>query len=233
MMKQCSLDRHEARRTAFPSRPGIMPAPFSPTQHSPASVSTMMTPVAAPSPSLTIWTVGHSTLEIDELFAVLDAQRIEAVADVRRYPGSRRLPQFQQDALSTALQGHGIAYWWIPALGGRRRVEPDSPNTGWRHPAFRGYADHLATQEFADGLFELLMLALGLRTAIMCAEVLWWRCHRRLISDVLTMLGVQVLHIRGLGTPEMHEIKSPALVVDGQLTYPGDDQLLADDHHGD
>lgn len=177
---------------------------------------------------LTVWTVGHSILEIDELFAVLDAQQIEAVADVRRYPGSRRLPQFQQAELSDALEGHGIAYQWISALGGRRRVEPDSPNTGWHHPAFRGYADHVATQEFAEGLFELLMLAGGLRTAIMCAEVLWWRCHRRLISDVLTMLGVRVLHIRGLGTPELHELKSPALVVDGQLTYPGVEELAAD-----
>src|SRR5690606_11927164 len=126
----------------------------------------------------------------------LDAHRIEAVADVRRFPGSRRLPQFQQDALAGALEAHGIGYLWIPSLGGRRRPTPDSPNTGWRHPAFRGYADHLATAEFADGLFELLMLAGGLRTAVMCAEVLWWRCHRRLISDVLTSLGVDVLHIR-------------------------------------
>lgn len=172
---------------------------------------------------LITWTVGHSTREIDELLAVLDAQRIEAVADVRRYPGSRRLPQFQQAALADVLEGHGIAYQWIPALGGRRRVQPDSPNTGWRHPAFRGYADHVATPEFADGLFELLMLARGLRTAVMCAEILWWRCHRRLISDVLTSLGVEVLHIRELGAPEPHRLAPPARLVRGRLTYPSAD----------
>jgi len=112
-----------------------------------------------------------------------------------------------------------ILYCWIPELGGRRRPNPDSINQGWRHPAFRGYADYIATEEFAAGLNELLMLANGLRTAIMCAELLWWRCHRRLIADVLTALGIHVIHLRddGPGTP--HHLSPPARLVRGTLTY--------------
>src|SRR3954453_6480691 len=146
----------------------------------------------------TVWTVGHSTRSGDELVAVLESFDIELVADVRRFPGSRRLPQFDSAALAERLDATGIAYQWLPALGGRRRPNPDSPNVGWRHSAFRGYADHLASEEFATGLFELLMLAPGLRTAIMCSEILWWRCHRRLIADVLVSIGITVVHIRAL-----------------------------------
>ncbi|HTJ21341.1 MAG TPA: DUF488 domain-containing protein [Gemmatimonadaceae bacterium] len=167
----------------------------------------------------TIWTIGHSTRTADELRAVLDAYRIELVADVRRYPGSRRLPQFGSAALERDLEDHDIAYRWIPALGGRRRPDPDSPNIGWRHPAFRAYADHIATEEFADGLFELLVLADGLRTAVMCAELLWWRCHRRIIADVLTSLGFRVVHIRDERTSEEHRLVAPGHLVRGRLAY--------------
>ena len=173
--------------------------------------------------SRTIWTVGHSTRSSEEFLAVLDAYRIEAVADVRRFPGSRRLPQFGADALAEALAAHGIAYTGIPALGGRRQPDAHSLNLGWRHPAFRGYADHVASEEFAGGLFELLVVAGGLRTAIMCAEVLWWRCHRRLIADVLTSLGVQVVHIRDAQVSEVHRIGAPGRVVGGRLTYAADE----------
>jgi len=166
-----------------------------------------------------VWTIGHSTRTADEFRAVLDAYEIELVADVRRFPGSRRLPQFGSAALEHDLEAHGIAYRWIPALGGRRRADPDSPNLRWRHPAFRAYADHVATEEFAEGLFELLMIAEGARTAIMCAEVLWWRCHRRLISDVLTSLGVRVEHIMGDDKVELHEIAPPAHLVGGAISY--------------
>lgn len=100
-------------------------------------------------------------------------------------------------------------------------MDPASPNTGWRHPAFRGYADHVATDGFADGLLELLILAHGLRTAIMCAEVLWWRCHRRIIADVLTTLGVSVRHIRDARVAEPHRLAPPARVVRGVLSYGG------------
>jgi uncharacterized protein (DUF488 family) len=169
--------------------------------------------------ALTIWTVGHSVRPLDEFLTVLAAYDIELLVDVRRFPGSRRLPQYAAPALEASLAEQGIAYWWLPALGGRRRGGPDSPNDAWRHPAFRGYADHVASEEFAEGLFELLMMAEGLRTVIMCAEVLWWRCHRRIIADVLVSLGVEVVHIRDARIAEPHRLAPPARVVRGRLTY--------------
>ena len=171
---------------------------------------------------LTIWTLGHSTRRITEFLALLGAYRIELIADVRRFPGSRRLPQFTAAALEEALATRDIAYRWLPALGGRRRPDPASANLGWRHPAFRGYADHVATEEFATGLMELLMAASGLRTAVMCAEVLWWRCHRRLIADVLTSLGVSVVHVRDGNVSEVHRLVAPARLVRERLTYEVD-----------
>jgi uncharacterized protein (DUF488 family) len=168
---------------------------------------------------LTVWTVGHSTRTSGEFRALLVLHHIELVADVRRFPGSRRLPQFSGDALQRDLARAEILYRWIPELGGRRRPNPTSINRGWRHPAFRAYADHIATEEFAVGLNDLLMLASGLRTVVMCAELLWWRCHRRLIADVLTSLGVQVIHVRDDGPGEPHHLAPPARLVGGRLTY--------------
>ena len=139
--------------------------------------------------SLTVWTVGHSTRPLPDFLEVLAAHRIELVADVRRFPGSRSQPQYQQPTLEAALPGAGIGYIWLPDLGGRRQPATSTPNTTWRHPSFRGYANHIAGEEFAAGLLELLTLAWGLRTAVMCAEILWWRCHRRMIADVLVSLG--------------------------------------------
>lgn len=167
----------------------------------------------------TVWTVGHSTRTIEEFVAVLRAHDIEAIVDVRRFPGSRRLPHFASSVLDAALGAQGIAYCWLPDLGGRRRPDPDSPNLGWRHPAFRAYADHTATESFADGLFALLLVAPGLRTAVMCAEILWWRCHRRIIADVLTSLGMPVLHVRDEGPAELHRLTLPAWMDRGRLTY--------------
>lgn len=169
--------------------------------------------------STTIWTIGHSTRTASELRDVLIAHRIELVADVRRFPGSRRLPHFGATALETNLATAGILYHAFAALGGRRKPIPESPNDGWRHPAFRGYADYLASDEFAEGLEELLFLSLGLRTAIMCAELLWWRCHRRLIADVLVSLGISVLHIRDGDAAEPHRLAAPARTENGVLTY--------------
>ena len=167
----------------------------------------------------TVWTVGHSTRELEQFVAVLAAHRIELVADVRRFPGSRRLPQFAAGALEESLAACAVAYRWLPALGGRRRPDRASPDVGWRHPAFRAYADHLATEEFAEGLLDLLMYAHGLRTAVLCSEILWWRCHRRLIADVLVSLEVPVVHLRDERTAEPHRLAPPARVVDGRLTY--------------
>lgn len=183
----------------------------------------MESPVGAAEAPLTVWTIGHSTRTATELIAVLRAYDIELVADVRRFPGSRRLPQFSAASLERELGANGIEYCSLTALGGRRQPMKDSLNVGWRVAAFRGYADYLATEDFAAGLMELLMLANGLRTAVMCAEVLWWRCHRRLIADVLVTLGCRVMHIRDEGTVEEHRIAPPARLVRGTLTYAVDD----------
>ena len=168
---------------------------------------------------MTVWTIGHSTRSTEEFLATLAAHEIEAVVDVRRFPGSRRLPHFGSEALEASLRSGGVSYAWIDALGGRRRADAESPNDAWNNNAFRGYADHTGTEEFADGLIELLMVASGLRTAIMCAELLWWRCHRRIIADVLVSIGYEVRHIRDASAAELHELAPPARLVDGVLTY--------------
>ena len=179
-----------------------------------------MTKRDAPEPAVTVWTIGHSTRTSREFVAALRAHEIELVVDVRRFPASRRLPRFNAVALRHTLESRGIAYHWIEALGGRRPTLRDSlMNAGWRHPAFRGYADYAATPEFADGLFELLMIAEGLRTAVMCAEVLWWRCHRRIIADVLTSLGIRVEHIQTAAATSTHRLAPPARIIRGEITY--------------
>lgn len=167
----------------------------------------------------TLWTVGHSTRSIEQFIALLRYYQLEAVADVRRFPGSRRLPQFGQEALRSSLQAQGIEYLLVTELGGRRRPAADSPNTAWRNTSFRGYADHIASQEFATGLARLQQLAAHRRTVIMCAEVLWWRCHRSLISDVLMTNGTRVLHIQDEKHIEEHPFTRPARLYHGQLTY--------------
>ena len=166
-----------------------------------------------------IWTIGHSTRPLKEFLALLAQHEIQAIADVRRHPGSRRQPQFGQDALNNALVTHGIVYQWIPALGGRRRPRPDSPNNAWRNDSFRGYADHIQSDEFAKGLHELLELAGRLRTALMCAELLWWRCHRALIADVLRVRGIEVIHILDEKKVISHPYTSAARIVHGRLNY--------------
>jgi uncharacterized protein (DUF488 family) len=166
-----------------------------------------------------LWTVGHSTRPLPDFLALLASYRIEVVADVRRFPGSRSQPQYRQATLRAALGSAGVDYLALPELGGRRRPAPDTANTGWRHPAFRGYADHLAGGEFADGLFNLVMVAWGLRTVVMCAEILWWRCHRRMIADVMVSLGARVTHIQDARTSHTHRLQSPARIVRGALTY--------------
>ena len=168
---------------------------------------------------VTIWTIGHSTRPIDEFLSVLDAQRIEAIADVRRFPGSRKHPHYGREALESTLLRQGIAYLWLPELGGRRQPLPRSPNTAWRNAAFRGYADHMASDEFARGMDKLLTLACRLRTAILCAEAVWWRCHRALISDALCARGVEVVHITDAKHTVPHPMTAPARLIDGRLSY--------------
>lgn len=169
--------------------------------------------------SQTIWTIGHSTRPLDEFLALLVHYRLEAVADVRRFPGSKRYPQFGETVLGAALARHGIAYRWFPALGGRRRPLPDSPNGAWRNLSFRGYADHMMGAEFARGLDELLEFCEPLRTTLMCAEAVWWRCHRALIADVLRFRGIEVVHILDAKNHVVHPYTSAARIVDGQLSY--------------
>ncbi|MEH6389403.1 DUF488 domain-containing protein [Pseudomonas profundi] len=167
----------------------------------------------------TIWTIGHSTRSIEDFIAVLKHYRIEAVADVRRFPGSRRLPQFGMETLQTSLAAHDIKYELITELGGRRRPTTDSVNIAWRNTSFRGYADHVASDEFRAGLERLCDLAKRYRTTMMCAEVLWWRCHRSLVSDVLQVAGTSVIHIQDEKNSTEHPFTRPARLYKGTLTY--------------
>ena len=166
-----------------------------------------------------VWTIGHSTRSLEAFLDLLARNRIEAVADVRRYPGSRRWPHFAREPLAMALEGRGLVYMWFPELGGRRTPNSESPNTAWRSAAFRGYADYMATEAFAEGLDRLVNLASGLRVAVMCAESLWWRCHRGLIADVLRWLEFDVIHILGPGSTAPHPYTAAARVVGGRLSY--------------
>ena len=165
-----------------------------------------------------IWTIGHSTRTLDEFLELLVSNRIEAVADVRSYPGSRRYPHFNAEALNESLPKTGIEYAPVKKLGGRRKASPDSPNTVWRSMAFRGYADYMATTKFREGINELSELARRRRTAVMCAESVWWRCHRSMISDYLKASGVTVEHIMD-GKNVIHPYTAAARVIDGELTY--------------
>jgi uncharacterized protein (DUF488 family) len=166
-----------------------------------------------------IWTVGHSTRSAEEFGEILKAQDIEVLVDVRTYPGSRRYPQFNRETLAQQLKSLGIDYRHEPRLGGRRSARPDSHNTAWRNAQFRGYADHMETEEFKNGIRELLELAAQKRVAVMCAEAVWWRCHRSLISDYLKAEGHEVIHILDEKKTEEHPFTSAARLVDGKLSY--------------
>ena len=170
-------------------------------------------------PTLKIWTIGHSTRTIEEFLELLIVNDIEGVADVRSYPGSRRYPHFNSKVLSESLIETGIDYLPLKELGGRRRSRPDSPNTVWRSEAFRGYADYMDTAGFKQGIDTLLRLARSKRTVVMCAEAVWWRCHRSLISDYLKALGVTVEHIIDERTNVIHPFTTAARVESGKLAY--------------
>jgi uncharacterized protein (DUF488 family) len=173
-----------------------------------------------------IWTIGHSTRSIEEFIALLNESNIKAVADVRRFPGSRRHPQFSQSQLATALADAGMEYFHLPELGGRRAPRRDSPNTAWRNEAFRGYADYMMTADFRAGMKRLLEIARRSRTAILCAEALWWRCHRSLIADELKVEGHTVWNILGPGKVQLHPFTSAARIFNGKLSYAASDLPL-------
>ena len=150
---------------------------------------------------------------------MLAAHGIEAIADVRRFPGSRRHPQFGRDALSASLARAGIDYHGFPDLGGRRTPRPDSHNTAWRNAAFRGYADYMETADFANAIQRLESIAARRRTAVLCAEALWWQCHRALISDYFKVHGVDVLHIGDAKHASAHPFTKAAQTIEGRLSY--------------
>lgn len=173
----------------------------------------------------TLWTIGHSTRPWEEFVALLqDASLpdapIECLVDVRRFAGSRRNPQYSPLDMGPALAAAGIDYVPMPELGGRRAPVAGSRNGAWRVAAFRGYADYLATPEFALARERLMARALAQRTAVMCAEAVWWRCHRRLIADDFVARGWTVLHILGAGKVQPHALNADARMVDGTLVYP-------------
>ncbi len=172
-----------------------------------------------------IWTIGHSTRALEEFIALLAEHEIRLLADVRLLPGSKRYPHFNRDVLEHSLGAHDIRYEHFPELGGRRKARPDSPNTAWRNLSFRGYADHMETEEFARGVQRLQAFALP--TALMCAEAVWWRCHRALVSDYLKARGVEVVHILAPGKTQLHPFTSAARMVDGELSYAADSDSTA------
>jgi len=168
-----------------------------------------------------ILTIGHSTHAADAFLALLRAHGVTGVADVRARPQSRRHPHFSQQALARFLGSHGIAYQHFPGLGGLRTPRPDSPNTAWREPAFRAYADHMASQEFHAALAGLREFAKKVVAAVMCAESQWWQCHRQLIADALVARGIDVRHIMSASSAPVHDLTTFARVAGTTVEYPG------------
>ena len=168
-----------------------------------------------------IWTIGHSTRSIDEFVSLLSSFEIQVLVDVRTFPGSRRYPQFNKEQLRDSLSEAGIDYQHFPDLGGRRKAKADSLNMTWRNEMFRGYADYMETDGFRNGIERLREIARTRRTVVMCAEAVWWRCHRSLISDYLKANGIEVVHILDVGKSQAHPFTSAAQIVDGELSYRG------------
>ena len=171
--------------------------------------------------AIELWTIGHSTRSAEDFIVLLKENEIKLLADVRRFPGSRRYPHFNREKLEPFLKKHAVDYVHFEDLGGRRTPRKDSPNTAWRNEAFRGYADYMMIPDFAAAMKRLLDLALERRIAVMCAEALWWQCHRALISDYAKARDVKVWHILGPGKLEEHPYTSAARIVESQLSYRG------------
>jgi uncharacterized protein (DUF488 family) len=173
-----------------------------------------------------IWTIGHSTRSIDEFLSLLNTYHIKHLIDIRRFPGSKRFPQYNQEVLSSTLSKYNIAYTHMEALGGRRNPRPDSTNSAWRVKAFRGYADYMETDAFKKAAGELEHLAETSRCAVMCSEAVWWSCHRALLSDWLKINGWQVMHIMTLEKEQEHPYTKAAVVRGGILSYTDSKQLF-------
>ena len=174
----------------------------------------------------TIYTIGHSTRPIEEFIAILKTHGITCLADVRTIPKSRHNSQFNSNVLAASLKEAGIRYVHCPGLGGLRKPRKDSHNPGWKNAGFRGFADYMETKEFEAGLEELVQLASKRRTAFMCAEALWWRCHRSLISDALMVRGIDVVHLMNQHTSKPHRLTPFARMVNGRLSYPAQEPSL-------
>jgi uncharacterized protein (DUF488 family) len=170
---------------------------------------------------LSIWTIGHSTLSIDDFVERLKSFEIQLLADVRSFPGSRRYPHFNKENLERSLATAGIEYLHLRELGGRRRARPDSQNIAWRNESFRGYADYMETEDFRKGVARLLEVVRERSTAIMCSEAVWWRCHRSMISDYLKANDIEVIHIMAPEKSQAHPFTSAAAIVNGRLSYRG------------
>lgn len=170
-----------------------------------------------------IWTIGHSTHPLEEFVEMLHAFDIDEVADIRSFPGSRKFPQFNKEALEISLPQHNIEYIHLKDLGGRRKENKDSKNTGWRHVAFRSYADYMETDLFKNGIAALEKIALEKRVAYMCSEAVWWRCHRSMVSDYLKLQGWKVMHIMTKSKSSEHPYTAPARIIHGELNYEKDE----------
>ena len=175
---------------------------------------------------MTVWTIGHSTRAIDVFISLLEEHGIRLLVDVRSLPGSKRYPQFNKEALVNSLAKSGINYEHFPELGGRRKAKPESKNTAWRNASFRGYADYMETDDFHKGIKSFLDLAAEAGpTVIMCAEAVWWRCHRALIADYLKAQGIEIRHIMDANESEPHPYTSAARIVNGELSYAAESLL--------
>ena len=174
-----------------------------------------------PGASAAVFTIGHSTRTAGQFLELLRAHGVRQVADVRTVPKSRRHPQFDARSLDTFLHVQGVVYRHFPALGGLRTPRADSVNTGWRHPGFRGYADHMQTAGFQAAVDELLLFVALAPTAVMCAEAVWWQCHRQLLADALLVRGVPVRHILDTKVAKSHQLSDFARRHGTKLTYPG------------
>lgn len=166
-----------------------------------------------------LWTIGHSTRSLEEFVGLLKAYKIEVLADIRSLPGSNKFPQFNKENLETELPKNGIAYCYLKELGGLRKKKKDSHNTVWRNLSFRNYADYMETETFLRGIKELEETAADKRTCICCAEAVWWRCHRSMVSDYLKSIGWTVYHILSDKKIEKHPYTQPAKIVNGKLVY--------------
>jgi uncharacterized protein (DUF488 family) len=167
----------------------------------------------------TIWTIGHSTRSLDEFLALLHSFHISMLVDIRNYPGSKRYPHFNKEALEVSLPANHIQYLHLKELGGRRKPVEGSINTAWRNTAFRGYADYMQSQDFKKAIEILEALAQKQATAYMCSEAVWWSCHRSLVSDYLKWKGWTVLHIMDVDKATEHPYTKPARIIDGRLRY--------------